>query len=167
MSPESIEKIKKLAQEVADREGCVLYDVEFVGAGRHRTLRVLIDAKEGSVSVDQCADVSRGLSLLLDVEDVVPGGAYDLEVSSPGIERPLRETWHYVRAVGQTVALHLHEPVPPLPGNSVKGVLKAASDEAIVLQVGEVEVSYHPSQIKKSKIVFEITKPSKKGAGKR
>ncbi len=67
MQQEAIEKIKKLAQEVSDREGCVLYDIEFVGAGQHRTLRVLVDGKETQVTIQQCADVSRGLSLLLDV----------------------------------------------------------------------------------------------------
>jgi ribosome maturation factor RimP len=167
MNSDSIEKIKKLAQEVSDREGCVLYDIEFVGAGRHRTLRVLIDAKGGPVSIQQCADVSKGLSLMLDVEDAVPGGAYDLEVSSPGVERNLREPWHYTQAVGKTVSLHLHEPVPPIAGNSVKGVVKSANDDVVVVQVGETEVSYQPAQIKKAKILFEITPPNKKGTGKR
>ncbi|MEK6554972.1 MAG: ribosome maturation factor, partial [Bdellovibrionota bacterium] len=91
LNEEKTEKIKGLAQEVCEREGCSLYDIEFVGAGRHRVLRIYIEANgEGQVTVEQCANVSRGLSLQLDVEDVIPGGQYELEVSSPGLERMLK-----------------------------------------------------------------------------
>ncbi len=95
------EKIAKMAAEVAAREGCEVYDFEFVGSGGGRILRVYLDkAGGGGVSIDDCSNVSRGLNLLLDVDDVVPGGAYNLEVSSPGLERVLRTPQHFVRAVG-------------------------------------------------------------------
>lgn len=158
MQQEQIDKIKQLAQEVSDREGCVLYDVEFIGAGRHRTLRVLVDGKTEQVSIDQCANVSRGLSLLLDVEDIVGGGAYDLEVSSPGIERPLREAWHFERAVGKTVSLVTHTTVAPFPSPAIKGVLKSAAGETIVVQVGEADHTLNLADVKKAKIIFEMVK---------
>ncbi len=98
------EKVAKMASQVAEREGCEVYDVEFVGSGGNRILRVYIDRigrdDLRGVSIDDCSNVSRGLNLLLDVDDVVPGGAYHLEVSSPGLERVLRTTQHFVRAVG-------------------------------------------------------------------
>lgn len=95
------EKVERMAREVAEREGCEIYDVELVGGGGSRALRVFIDKADGAgVSIDDCSNVSRGLNLLLDVEDVIPGGAYNLEVSSPGLERPLRTPVHFQRAAG-------------------------------------------------------------------
>lgn len=101
-----LEQIRSYAQEVADREGCLLYDLDY-GAGPGRTLRVFIDKDAGGVSIEDCANVSRALNLRLDVEDVIPGGAYDLEVSSPGLDRKLTQLWHFEKAIGQTVSLKI------------------------------------------------------------
>lgn len=105
LSSPQLEQIRKFAEEVALREGCLLYDVEFFTGGNGRTLRVFIDKVPGGVSIDDCANVSRGLNLRLDVEDVIPGGRYDLEVSSPGMDRKLTQPWHFEKAVGQKVRL--------------------------------------------------------------
>ncbi|NJL24448.1 MAG: ribosome maturation factor RimP [Calothrix sp. SM1_5_4] len=99
-----LEQIRLYAEEVASREGCMLYDLEFRD-GPGRTLRVFIDKEPGGVSIDDCVNVSRGLNLRLDVEDVIPGGRYELEVSSPGMDRRLTQPWHFQKAVGQTVQL--------------------------------------------------------------
>jgi ribosome maturation factor RimP len=78
---------------VVEKEGFILYDVEYVE--KQRKLIVTID-KTGGVSIDDCANVSRALNLLLDVENIVPGeDPYDLEVSSPGLERALKKLWHF------------------------------------------------------------------------
>lgn len=104
------EKVLKMATEVAARESCEIYDFEFVGAGGSRALRVYIDKiGEGGVSIEDCSNVSRGLNLLLDVDDVIPGGAYNLEVSSPGLERSLRTAAHYKRAIGKRVQVKSFE----------------------------------------------------------
>lgn len=96
------EKVARMASEVAAREGCEIYDFDFIGGAGNRSLRIFIDkVGGGGVSIEDCSNVSRGLNLLLDVDDVIPGGAYNLEVSSPGLERPLRTVAHYRRAVGQ------------------------------------------------------------------
>ena len=104
LAPGQLEQIRRFAEDVASREGCLLYDLEFRD-GPGRTLCVFIDKSPGGVSIDDCANVSRGLNLRLDVEDVIPGGAYDLEVSSPGLDRKLTQAWHYPVAVGKTVRL--------------------------------------------------------------
>lgn len=101
-APEWLGKVEKLADDVCRREGCSLYDLEFIGTGRGRTLRVYVD-KEGSVGIEDCSNVSKGLNLLLDVEDVIPGGAYQLEVSTPGLDRHLRRPWHFEKVVGKKV----------------------------------------------------------------
>lgn len=95
------EKVARMAADVAAREGCEIYDFDFVGSAQNRSLRVFIDKiGAGGVSIEDCSNVSRGLNLLLDVDDVIPGGAYNLEVSSPGLERPLRTATHFAKAVG-------------------------------------------------------------------
>ena len=104
LADSQLEQIRQYAQEVAEREGCLLYDLEFLD-GPARSLRVYIDKAPGGVVLEDCANVSRGLNLRLDVEDVIPGGRYDLEVSSPGLDRKLTQLWHFERAVGQTVRL--------------------------------------------------------------
>lgn len=104
LSDSQLEELRKFAEEVALREGCLLYDLEFHG-GPNRSLRVFIDRDEGGVSIADCANVSRGLNLRLDVEDIIPDGHYDLEVSSPGLERKLSLLWHFNKAVGQQIRL--------------------------------------------------------------
>ncbi|HMN68940.1 MAG TPA: ribosome maturation factor, partial [Bdellovibrionales bacterium] len=86
LTPSQLEQIRKFAQEVAIREGCLLYDLEY-REGPGRALVVYIDRDTaGGVSITDCSNVSKGLNLRLDVEDAVPGGHYDLEVSSPGLD---------------------------------------------------------------------------------
>jgi ribosome maturation factor RimP len=125
LSDSQLEQVRKFAEEVAVREGCLLYDIEFHD-GPSRALRVFIDKSDGvgggGVSIDDCANVSRALNLRLDIEDVVPGGHYDLEVSSPGMDRKLTQGWHFERAVGQQVRLQYRDPagkVMPYEGKLV------------------------------------------------
>src|SRR5262249_32900721 len=104
-----MERVRKLAEEVAIREGCRLYDLEFAG-GPHRTLRVFIEKDDGGASLEDCVNVSRGLNLMLDVEDPIPGGRYELEVSTPGLERKLTQLWHFEKAIGEFVQLRYLPP---------------------------------------------------------
>jgi ribosome maturation factor RimP len=106
---EDFKKLMEHADQIARRENCFLYDLEMPGSGQGRTLRVFIDKDgEEGVSIDDCQKVSQGLNLLLDVEDLVPGGAYNLEVSSPGLERRLRQAWHFQKALGETIVIQLN-----------------------------------------------------------
>lgn len=86
--------------------GYELIGLEFIRAGKHSTLRVYIDSENG-VDVDDCADVSRQVSAVLDVEDPITT-EYNLEVSSPGMDRPLFKAEHYAAVVGETISLKLH-----------------------------------------------------------
>lgn len=112
LSGSQLEQVRIFAEEVALREGCLLYDIEFHD-GPNRALRVYIDkapgAESGGVSIDDCANVSRGLNLRLDVEDIIGGGKYDLEVSSPGLDRKLTQVWHFKSAVGQQVRMQYRD----------------------------------------------------------
>src|SRR5919204_5455512 len=101
-----VEQVRSIATRVAASYGLEIFDVQFRREGRGMVLRVQVDrpgpaaTAEESVSVEDCAHVSRDLSAILDVEDVVPG-AYTLEVSSPGLDRPLRREDDYRRFAGR------------------------------------------------------------------
>jgi ribosome maturation factor RimP len=109
-------QVRGVAARVAASYGLDIFDVQFRREGQGMVLRVLIDRPgpgaraEESVSVEDCAHVSRDLSAILDVDDVVPT-AYTLEVSSPGLDRPLRHADDYRRFAGRRAKVVMREPV--------------------------------------------------------
>lgn len=106
---EILEKVRNIAAPLAAAEGLELVDLEFAGAGGHPTLRLYID-KPGGVSLEDCTQVSRALSAALDVEDPIEG-SYELEVSSPGLDRPLRTPEHFQRFAGENVRIKTYGPL--------------------------------------------------------
>jgi ribosome maturation factor RimP len=158
-----LQRLKSLVQEIADREGCVVYDLEFGGAGG-RVLRVYIDKPGAQVSIDDCSNVSKALNLRLDVEDVIPGGAYTLEVSSPGLERALREPWHFQAALGQKVWVKSKNSMVPGPmvRKQAMGELKSATEAEITVAVDNLELKIPYANIDKAKVVFEPKKNTKR-----
>jgi len=111
-----IEQVRAIAERVATSYGVELFDVQFRREGSGMVLRVQIDrpgpaaTADDSVSVEDCARVSRDLSAILDVDDVVPT-AYVLEVSSPGLDRPLRRAQDYQRFAGRRAKLVMREKI--------------------------------------------------------
>jgi ribosome maturation factor RimP len=102
--------IREIAGRVATAQGLEVVDVELRGGGKARTLRITIDKPEG-VTHEDCANVSREVSTILDVEDAVQGPSYTLEVSSPGLDRPLKRPEDYQRFTGSRLKLTTREPV--------------------------------------------------------
>lgn len=96
------ETVQRLVGEVVEREGLLLYDIVFRQSGPRWKLQVFVDRPAGGVMLDECAALSRQISRELDLADPIPHG-YDLEVSSPGLERPLRRRAHWEAAVGARV----------------------------------------------------------------
>ena len=105
-----IDEVQEIAERVAASSGLEVVEVEFRGGGKSRMLRVFID-KPGGVTHEDCANFSREVSTILDVEDIVPGGSYVLEVSSPGLDRKLLRAADYERFTGSKVKLMTREPV--------------------------------------------------------
>jgi ribosome maturation factor RimP len=111
-----VEKVRVIAERVATGYGLEVFDVQFRREAPGMVLRVRIDRpgpasrEEDSVSVHDCSNVSRDLSAIFDVEDIVPT-AYTLEVSSPGLDRPLRQVEDYRRFAGRLAKLVVSEPV--------------------------------------------------------
>lgn len=184
MQGSSLTEIRKLADEVSVREGCYLYDIEMVGAGSTRVLRVTIDKDgEGGVSVEDCSNVSRAMNLRLDVEDIIPGGPYQLEVSSPGLERVLKEPRHYQGAIGKVIAVKSFAPLaqfnPVLPielskAKQLQGPLLSFDDNGIKVgyaptvkkgadPLPQVEVALPYETITKANVVFVFEEKAKAG----
>ncbi len=107
--------------------GYELVGLEFVRAGQHSTLRIFIDHENG-ITVEDCAEVSRQVSAVLDVEDPI-SVVYNLEVSSPGLERPLFKAAHYEQFIGHEVSIVLKMAV----GNrrKWKGVIQSIDGETV------------------------------------
>ncbi|HET9848066.1 MAG TPA: ribosome maturation factor RimP [Candidatus Dormibacteraeota bacterium] len=127
-----LSRIRELFQPTLNFLGYELYELDLTGAGGHTTLRVRIDRPEG-VTLDDCERVSKSLSALLDQADPLPN-RYDLEISSPGAERPLRNLDEYRRFIGKRANVRYRV------GESeqvAEGRLTAVSDQMIELQLGE------------------------------
>ena len=113
------DKIRQIAERVASSSGLEVVDVEIAGAGKHRMLRVFIDrpgaaptpGRPDGVTHEDCSQFSREFGTIVDVEDVLPGGSYVLEVSSPGLDRKLTKASDFERFRGQRVKLTTREPV--------------------------------------------------------
>ena len=105
-----VEQVRAIADRTAGSRGLEVVDVELRGGGKARMLRVFID-KPGGVTHEDCAEFSRELGTILDVEDVVPGNSYLLEVSSPGLDRKLFRPVDFERFAGSRIKLTTRAPL--------------------------------------------------------
>lgn len=129
-----------------------LVDVELFGAGRHTVLRVYIDRSSG-VTVDDCACVSQQLSAILDVEDRMEG-PYTLEVSSPGLDRPLKKRDDFRRFAGEMVRIRTREPVGGQ--RNFTGHLVGVSDDHVVLTLGTKTLDLAFDSIEKARLIPKL-----------
>jgi ribosome maturation factor RimP len=141
------ERIAELVEPILLDRGHALYDVELTGA----TVRVLVD-RQGGVALDDLEQVSREISAALDDADPMPDQFY-LEVSSPGLERPLRRPDHFQKAVGTKVKVKTH---PTVEGERrVDGTLVAADDDSFTVdtEAGPRTLGY--DDVERARTVFE------------
>jgi len=132
--------------------GFELVSVELVGSGNDRILRVYIDHPDG-ITVDNCADVSRQVSAVLDVEDPVPG-AYVLEVSSPGLDRPLVKQADFERFAGSLVKVRTREPV--LGRKNFTGLLSEVAGDNVVVEVDGEPYEISLANIERARLVPDL-----------
>ena len=125
------QKLTEMLTAPVEALGFEMVGVEFIRAGKHSTLRVYIDHPDG-ISVEHCAEVSHQVSAVMDVEDPITT-EYNLEVSSPGMERPLFKLQHYVDSVGEIVAIKLK--IPMGDRRNFKGKLLCIEDGMLTVEV--------------------------------
>ncbi len=126
-----LEKVMKMAEEIAVSDGLELVHAEFVPDGKKWFLRLYID-REGGVTISDCTKLSRQLAVELDVEDVIPH-AYVLEVSSPGINRIMGKIQDYKRFAGEKIQMKLRRPVEG--HRKLTGVLKGMDANGNLVQL--------------------------------
>jgi len=148
-----VAKIAEIAQRVGDSEGIEIVDVQLLGAGRGRVLRLFIDRPQG-VSHADCEFISQQVGTILDVEDVIPGDSYTLEVSSPGLERKLQRPKDFERFVGQNARIVLREPVENQ--RRWEGKLAGFSDGIVALEPSAGRLIHFPlAQVEKANLKFD------------
>lgn len=141
--------IETLLAPVVALEGCEIWGVEYRAQGRHSKLSIYIDAPEG-VDVDDCERVSRRVSDVLDVEDVL-SGSYTLEVSSPGMDRILFKPEQYERCAGEEIDVRLNYPMDGT--KRIKGVLMGLESGEIVVRFGEDEYLLPLENVQRARVV--------------
>ena len=152
-----LSRLKEIVEQSAASLGLEVMQVEMVGGGRHRLLRVTLDKDvEGGVSLDECETVSHQVSAVLDAEDLIPGDAYQLEVGSPGIERALCTPRDYTRFSGLLAKLVLREPIGK--HKTLVGRLAGFADGAVSIIVDDATLSVPLDQISKANLKFEWPK---------
>jgi ribosome maturation factor RimP len=144
-----VETLRELIEPTVEALGYQLWGLEYQGQGRYSILRLFID-KEDGVNVDDCAAVSHHVSGVLDVEDPIDG-EYTLEVSSPGMDRPLFSLEQYQAYIGQVVSLRLR--VPFEGRRKFKGKINAVEGDDIVIQVDDHEYLLPITLIEKANVV--------------
>jgi ribosome maturation factor RimP len=143
------EQLAELIAPVVESLGCIYWGLEYMSQGRHSTLRIFIDGENG-VSLEDCANVSRQVGSVMDVEDPITG-EYTLEVSSPGTDRPLYTLEHYTRYVGEQVAIRLR--VPFEGRRKFAGLLSGVEGDDVRVVVDDFEYLLPIESIDKANIV--------------
>lgn len=154
------EQIENLIQPILEDLGCELVDLEYQREQRGWILRFFLD-KEGGINLDDCAAASREISSLLDVENII-STAYSLEVSSPGVERPLKKAKDFERFAGQIVKIKTLDAIDPEASGKNKktfvGTLSGFDGDSVLLKIkkstDDIRIPLH--QIDKANLKFEF-----------
>ncbi len=146
------ERVRELLFPVVLEAECYLWDVEYVKEGAEMILRVIIDSNDG-ITLTDCERVTRAIDPILDEADPIEC-SYRLEVTSPGVERPLTRPDHFEACIGDTVEVKLFA---PLNGTkTLRGTLTGAEDKAFTITLAdESEITIQKNAAAKVKTVFE------------
>lgn len=152
MSNKIVEAVRKIVEPVVTRQGLELVDVEYRGELQGWVLRIYID-RENGVNVGDCSRVSSEIGTILDVEDPIPQ-SYHLEVSSPGLNRPLKREEDYQKYQGSLVKIRT---VAPIDGRqNFTGRLLGCSNGQVQVEIGEKRWEIPFSQITKANLQYEF-----------
>ena len=153
-----IDKVREIAERVAASGGLEIVEVELRGGGKARMLRIVID-KPAGVTHEDCASLSREVGTILDVEDVIPGASYTLEVSSPGLDRNLFRAADYERFIGSVIKLTTQQPVN---GNRhFEGRLESFQSGRLTLDLSAARKKRRPSEGAPEKLEIDLVNVEK------
>ena len=145
------QEIEKIVLPIVENLGYSLYDVEYIKEGASWFLRIYID-KETGISLDDCEKVSNAVSDKLDEEDPITT-PYNLEVSSCGLEKKLREPKHFKMAIGENIEIKLYKPFEKQ--KEFRGILASITDNVITLNTEEKSINIKLDEISSAKILFD------------
>lgn len=147
-----IEKVEKIVEPHLKEMNLSLVDVEYLQEGGYWYVRVFIEDLDGDVGIDDCEKLSR---LIEDDVDKLIDQRFFLEVSSPGLERPLKKIADYQRFCGEKISVVLKKKLGDK--KNFIGILEAANDEKITMEIDGEKIEFEYKDIKKSNLVFEFT----------
>jgi ribosome maturation factor RimP len=157
---EAISQIEQIVAPVAEAAGLEIVEIELKGSGRHQMLQIVID-KPGGITHADCELITREAGEQLDAVDPI-AGPYQLEVSSPGVERALKKWKDWERFTGQKVKVVLREPVTlpdsakPLEVKHFEGVVKSAENQSVTVELpGGKQVTFPFDQVSRANLKFE------------
>ncbi len=159
------ERLTELISLAVTAAGFDLEDLVITPAGRRSLVRVIVDGDDG-ITLDDVAGLSRALSAALDDDDAAPIGAspYVLEVSSPGVDRPLTQPRHWRRAIGRLVTARLVA-VGPVEGDTLRGRVLSTADKGVILDVAGVRRELAYGEIATARVEVEFNRPKAPGPG--
>ncbi|HHV63515.1 MAG TPA: ribosome maturation factor RimP [Peptococcaceae bacterium] len=152
MSKSVLKQVKKIVEPIIAEMNLELVDVEYVKEGAHWYLRIYID-KDGGVDIDDCAAVSHKIDEALERVDLIPQ-AYMLEVSSPGIERPLKKREDYEKYRGELISVYSTQPFEGY--TCFTGYLKGLEDNKVVLEYEGQQIAIPLELVEKAHLTFEF-----------
>jgi ribosome maturation factor RimP len=150
----AIIEVNRLIEPVLDEMGFELVDTEYLSEHGKWILRIYVD-RQGGVTLDDCVHVSREIGDLIDVKDIFRN-QYVLEVSSPGLNRPLKKEKDFLKAIGKKVKVKMDNPV--LERRNFTGYLKAFQDGMLYVEISNKLVSLPLQNVEKANLVFEFRK---------
>lgn len=144
------EQLTDLLRPVVESLGCELWGLEYTAQARSATLRIYIDRPETGVLVEDCERVSRQVSAVLDVEDPIQGN-YTLEVSSPGMDRPLYTLEQFAQYAGEEISVRLRHPYEGR--RKFRGRLQGVENQDVILAVEDEEYLFPIESIDKANVI--------------
>ncbi len=148
---ERVKKIREIISPLLTREGIYLVDIELRGFANNQVLSIFVDTETG-ITMDQVTHLTQEIEGILDVEDPIPG-RYRLEVSSPGIDRPLTEKWQYRKNIGRQLKVNYLQHDQKVERT---GILKDVLEDKILLVDHQQEVSIPFSQISRAIVKINL-----------
>jgi ribosome maturation factor RimP len=156
MDESTLARVRELAEPIIDEQDLELVDIKFVHENRRWILRVTID-KEDGVTIQHCTNVSKELGYVLDVREVI-SHPFHLEVSSPGLERPLKTLKDFEKFLGRTVEVITSEPIEGQ--KFFRGILQSVQKETVQLDSEGKDWSIPLKGIDRAKSIYELPKKS-------